>query len=159
MLFQLSQENYPNATRMSVIPEGYDNIALPGHLVDVTIDDCCTLIHQTVQEKGYSLWVNNFFIRQSLLLHVLPEEQMYSLYYSMENTVKLLIQNEVKTIPAREFRQLELPSGEHFGVFSKGVYRSLHITVDEDNKDILQDQEYAAALLREYYYDMAFQPH
>ncbi|MRG49002.1 hypothetical protein GFS24_28090 [Chitinophaga sp. SYP-B3965] len=156
MLFELIKQHHPNAIRTSVIPEEYANLALPSHVADVTIDNDCTLIHQTVHERGYNLWVNNFFIHKPLRLHVLPQQRLYSLYYSVENTVKLIIQNKERNIPLRDFCLLDLPRGQHFGDFEKGTYRSLHITVDEQNKSILKDPAYAAALLREYYFDAAF---
>lgn len=159
MLFQLSKQHYPNAMQTSVMPEEYARISLPGHIVHVTIDESCTLIHQTVQKEEYSLWMNNFIIHKPMLLQTIPEQHMYSLYYSMENIVKLLILKDIKTIPPRELYQLELPPDIHYGVFSKGVYRSLHINVNEANRSIIQDQHNAAALLREYYSDVAFQHH
>lgn len=159
MLFQLSKEHYPNARQASVMPEAYTNIALPGHVVSVIMDDSCTLIHQTIQKKDYSIWVNNFFINKPLLLQILPEKQMYSLYYSIENMAKLLILKEIKTIPPKTFCQLSLPPDTHYGIFSAGVYRSLHINVDESGRSIIQDQHNATALLREYYFNDAFEPH
>jgi hypothetical protein len=156
MLFELIKQQHPDAIRSSVIPEEYANIALPGHIADVTIDDACTLIQQTVPERGYSLWVNNLYISKPLRLYVLPTQHLYSLYYSVDNEVKLIIKNKEWNIPLKDFCLLNLPRGEHFGDFERGVYRSLHITVDEQNKSILKDRAYAAALLREYYFDAAF---
>lgn len=159
MLFQLSQENFPDAIQTSAIPKEYASVALPHHIANVTIDNACTLIHQTVNERGYSLWMNNFFIHEPLLLHIPVEQQLYSLYYSIENIAQLLIQDEPKIIAPKEFYRLELPPGRHYGVFEKGTYRSLHIQVNEANRSILQDQNYAAALLREYYFDSPFHSH
>ena len=159
MLFQLSKQHYPNALQSSVMPEAYANMTLPEHSVHVVTDESCTLIHQIMQKKEYSFWVNNFIIHKPILLQILPEKITYSLCYSMENTIKLLIQNKVNTIQPKTFGQLYLPPDTHYGIFSKGIYRSLHINVDEFNKTIIQDQHTAAALLREYYSDVAFQPH
>jgi hypothetical protein len=158
MLFQLSAQQFPNAIQTTAIPEEYADIALLHHKINVTIDDACTLIHQTIQDQGYSFWINNFFINRPLSLYVLPMEKMYSLYYSIENVVRFSIPGEVKKIPPKEFCLLELSPGFHYGKFDKGTYRSLHITVDEPNKEILQDREYVAALLREHYLNSAFQP-
>lgn len=160
MLFELSQENSSGAIQTSVIPEEYAGIVFPDHTAHVTIADSCTLIHQTIDEKGFSLWINNFFIHQEeVLLCILPKTQMYSLYYSIENIAELLIGNEPMIIPPQEFCWLDLAPGQHYGVFEKGIYTSLHLTVDQHNKSIMQDLEYAAAFLREYYFDTAFQPH
>lgn len=153
MLFQLSTQHFPNAIQTTDIPREYSDISLSDHLRNVTIDDACTLIHQTVREQGYSLWVNNFFIHKPLSLYVLPMEKMYSLYYSIENTVNFSSPGEMRLINPEEFCLLELKRGFHYGKFEKGTYRSLHVTVDEPNKGILLDQQYVAALLREYYFD------
>lgn len=159
MLFQLSKQHYPNALQSSVMPEAYTNMILPEHSVHVVMDESCTLIHQTMQKKEYSFWVNNFIIHKPILLQILPAQKIYSLCYSMENTVKLLIQNKVNTIPAKTFGQLYFPPETHYGIFSQGIYRTLHINVDEHNRSIIQDQHNATALLREYYSNVAFQPH
>ncbi|MRG49010.1 hypothetical protein GFS24_28130 [Chitinophaga sp. SYP-B3965] len=156
MLFQLSEQNFPDAIHTSVIPEAYASIALPDHTVNATIDDCCTLIHQSIEENNYTIWVNNFFIHKPLVLYVLPEEPTYSLYYSMENTARFLIYDKVSVIAPEGFSILEMAPCYHYGIFTKGVYRSLHLTVDARNRSILQNQDYVTALLREHYYDIAF---
>lgn len=156
MLFQLSDQNFPDAIHTSAIPEEYAGIAISDHTADVTIAECCTLVHQTIIENGYSLWVNNFFIHKPLILYVLPDDQLYSLYYSMENTAKFLSFDKVTVIPPEEFSFLELAPCYHYGIFTKGIYRSLHVTVDERNRSILKNQDYVAALLREHYFDIAF---
>ena len=153
MLFHLSTQHFPNAIRTTDIPTEYADISLSDHSRNVTIDDACTLIHQTVREQGYSLWVNNFFIHQPLSLYVLSMEKMYSLYYSIENTVNFSSHGQMRHINPEEFCLLELSPGFHYGKFEKGTYRSLHVMVNEPNKRILLDQEYVAALLREYYFD------
>lgn len=155
MLFHLSQQNFPDAIHTSVIPEEYASLALSGHTADVTIAPCCTLIHQTIEEHGYSLWVNNFFIHKPLILYVLPDDLMYSLYYSMENTAKFLSFDNVIVLAPEEFSILELAPCHHYGIFAEGTYRSLHITVDEAHRSILKNQDYVAALLREHYFDIA----
>lgn len=158
MLFHLSTQHFPNAIRTTEIPREYADITLPDHIRNVTIDDACTLIHQTIQEQGYSLWINNFFINKPLSLYVLSMQKMYSLYYSIENVVKFGTADKIKKIEPKEFCMLELSPGFHYGKFEKGTYRSLHITVDESNKSILKDREYVAALLREHYFASAYQP-
>lgn len=159
MLFHLSTQHFPNAIQTNVIPEEYASISLTDHTRNITIDNACTLIHQTIYEQSYSIGINNFFIHKPLSLYVLPMQKMYSLYYSIENVAKFSTRNEIKQIPPKQFCMLELLPGFNFGKFDKGIYRSLHITVDEPNKEILQDQEYVAALLREHYFEMSFQPH
>lgn len=156
MLFHLSDQNFPDALHTSVIPEEYAGIKLPDHAAHVTIDNSCTLIHQTIEEHGYSLWVNNFFIHKPLVLHVLPDDPIYALYYSMENTAKFLSFDQVTLLAPEEFCILELAPCYHYGIFAKGTYRSLHITVDEQHRSILANQDYVAALLREHYFDIAF---
>lgn len=156
MLFHLSQQNFPDAIHTSVIPEEYANLKLSDHTADVTIANCCTLIHQSVEENGYSLWVNNFFIHKPLILDVLPDDLTYSLYYSMENMARFLSYDKVIEVAPQEFRILELAPCRHYGIFSEGIYRSLHVTVDEQHKSILNNQDYVVTLLREHYYDIAF---
>ncbi|SIO49394.1 hypothetical protein [Chitinophaga niabensis] len=156
MLFQLSQQNFPDSIHSSVIPEEHLGIKLSGHTADVTIASCCTLIHQTTEERGYSLWVNTFFIHKPLILHVIPDDPIYTLYYSVENTAKFLSFDKVTVLAPEEFCILELAPCYHYGIFSAGTYRSLHLTVDDQHRSILKNQDYVAALLREHYFDIAF---
>lgn len=156
MIFQLSEQNFPDAIHTSVIPEAYAGIKLSDHAANVTIDNACTLIQQTIQENGYSLWVNNFIIHKPLILYVLPDDPIHSLYYSIENITKFLIYDKVTVIAPEEFSVLEMAPCYHYVIFTQGVYRSIHITVDERNRSILQNQDYVMALLREQYFDLAF---
>lgn len=155
MLFQLSRQTHPNAIQSNIIPREYTSIILPGHTAHVTIDDCCILIQQSIKENGYSLSVNIFTVYKPLKLYSFPTVKIFSLYYCLENTAKLVIMGKRVIIQPGSFCIIELEPLNHYGIFEKGIYKSLHVTVDEDNIGIFRDNEFVAALLRDHYCDIA----